>query len=463
MPDDQDHQDDRGRAAVTRRAARPGLRELAEKLVADAKACGSDEVEVTISDGYEFNVDVRKGRIEHLVEAGSRVCGMRVIKDRKTAFASSSDLSPATLRRLVRHAVKRAEVASPDEFAGLAPLAGETVDPARLDLYDPAVPLLEPKKKIGLALETERIALEDKRITNSYGSSFGTNEIRSVLANSNGFVGEYAETYCGLSVGLQAGGTDNAVEDSWFSSKRHFGDLARPEDVARRAVERTLRQLRPRKIRTQTVPVIFEPTQTAWLMGFLFSCVSGTAVYRKASFLAGRLGERIGNDLVTVIDDGLMPGGLGTRPFDSDGVPSRRTRVVAQGVLESYLCNVYAARKLGLRTTGSAAGSGVGPSNFYLAPGPATPGEIVASTRRGLILIRTLGHGLNSVSGDISRGAFGLWVEDGRVVYPVSEITISGNLGQLLGGIDAVGSDLEFLGPVAGPTIRVAEMTVAGN
>lgn len=444
--------------------ARPSdLRDLAERLVGQARACGADEVEVSVVDGREFDVDVRKGKIENLVEAGSRVCGLKVIKDKRTAYASSSDLGPETLRRLVRNAVRRAELANPDEFAGLAPLSKKTVDAAALDLFDPAVAGLGSETKVRLARDTERIALEDKRITNTYGANFGTNEIRSVLVNSKGFAGEFEQTYCELSVGLQAGDTDNRVEDSWFSAKRHVKNLATPEAVARKAVERTVRQLGPRKIKTQNVPVIFEPTQTSWLMGFLFGCAAGTAVYQKATFLAGKLGEKIGNDLMTVLDDGLMPGEMGTRPFDSDGVPSQRTVVLEKGVLKNYLCNTYAARKLGLESTGNAEGGGVGPNNFYLEPGRHSPGKIVAGTKKGLILIRTLGHGLNPVSGDISRGAFGLWVEDGEIVFPVSEVTISGHLGRILNEIEAVGNDLEFFSPVTGPTIKVAEMTVAGN
>jgi PmbA protein len=443
--------------------AAPALRELAESLVVFARACGADESEVSVSDGYEFNVDVRRGRIETLVEAGSRVCGVRVIKNKNTAIASSSDLDPGTLKRLIRNAVRRSELGNPDKFAGLAPLSKESVDAASLKLYDPAIAGLDSKTKIGLALTTERAALRDKRITNSYGATFASNEIRSVLAMSNGFVGEYAQTYCGLGVGLQAGDTDNRVEDSWSSSKRHFKDLESPEAIARKAVERTVRQLKPRKVKTQNVPVIFEPTQTAWLMGFLFGCITGTAVYQKATFLEGKLGQRIGNRLVTVVDDGLMPGELGSHPFDSDGLPSRRTVVVERGILKNYLCNHYAARKLRLKSTGNADGGGVGPNNFYLEAGTISPKDIVAGTKRGLILIRTLGHGLNSVTGDISRGAFGLWVEDGEIAYPVSEVTISGNLGRILEGIEAVGTDLEFHSSVTGPTVKVAEMTVAGE
>ncbi|MGZ5453139.1 MAG: TldD/PmbA family protein, partial [Candidatus Aminicenantales bacterium] len=278
-------------------------------------------------------------------------------------------------------------------------------------------------------------------------------------------VGEYEQTYCGLGVGLQAGDTDHRVEDSWSSSKRHFKDLETPAEIARKAVERTARQLNPRKIRTQNVPVIFDQTQTAWLLGFLFGCIAGTAVYQKATFLEGKLGQRIGSDRITVIDDALMRGALGSHPFDSDGLPCRRTVVVEKGILRSYLCNYYSARKLGLESTGSADGGGVGPGNFYLQPGPGalSPQDIIAGTKKGLLLIRTLGHGLNSVTGDISRGAFGLWIEDGAIAYPVTEATISGNLGRILETIEAVGTDLEFLGPVVGPTVKVAEMTVGGE
>ena len=448
---------------MRRRAGGSDLLSLAGDLASYSRKCGADEAAVSIIDGYEFNVDIRMGKIENLIEAGSRVCGLRVIKDKKTAFASSSDLSGNTLRRLIRNAVGRAALASPDDCAGLAPISKRAVDIPSLRLYDPAVPGLDSRTKIGLALETERIALADRRITNSYGASFVSHEARSVLANTNGFRGEFAQTYCGLSIGLQAGGTDNRVEDFWFTSKRHFAEMDPPEIVARKAVERTVRQLRPRKIKTQTVPVIFEPTQSSWLVGFLFSCVAGTAVYQKSTFLAGRLGRRIGNARITVVDNGLLPGEIGTRPFDSDGVPSRRTVVVEKGILRSYLCNTYAARKLKLASTGSGDGTGVSPSNFFLEPGKTSPRDIIASTKKGLILTRTLGHGLNPVTGDISRGAFGLWVEDGEIAFPVSEITISGNLNRILRDIEAVGNDLERNSPVAGPTIKVAEMTVAGE
>ncbi|MHB8055832.1 MAG: TldD/PmbA family protein [Candidatus Aminicenantales bacterium] len=446
-------------------ASRPGdgLKILAEKFVRFGLACGADEIEVGVGDDVEFGVDVRMGRIENLVEAGTRAMGVRVIKNQKTAYAGSSDLSDETVERLIRNAVRRADLANADAFAGLPETSPSPVDPATLDLYDPAVAALDPQTKIARALETERIALSDRRIVNSHGASYDTHEGYAVLANSRGFLGEYRKTFAGLNISLQAGETDDLVEDFWFSSKTHLEELASPEDVARKAVARTVRQLNPRKIETQRVPVIFDPMMTAGVLGFLFGCLTGTAVYQKATFLAERRGDRIGRETLTVVDDGLRPRLLGSSPFDSEGIPSRRTVVVENGVLKTFLCNTYAGRKIGLPSTGSADGGGVGPSNFYLLPGPFPPEEIIRSTPKGLYLIRTLGHGLNPVSGDISRGAFGIWIENGELAYPVSEITISGNLGELLNDIEMIGDDLVFDSSVCGPTIKVAEMQIAGR
>jgi len=442
---------------------KPELKELAERLVTFAKTEGADEVEITVVDGYEFSVDVRLGEIESLVEADSRSLGLKVIKDKKTAYASSSDLSFETLQKLVKSAIERANLANYDEYSGLPSLSQSQIDILSLKLYDPQMAELSTDKKIALAIETEKIGLSDKRITNSHGASFETREVKAVLANSNGFLQEYEQTYCGLSLGLQAGETDSKVEDGWFSAKRYFHQLESPQEVAKKAVERTVRQLNPRKIKSQNVPVILEPMMTSWLLGFLFACVSGTSIYQKTSFLVDKLGQRIGNDKVTVFDDGLIPGLLGTRPFDSEGVPSQRTLVVDKGILRNYLCNTYAARKLKLQSTGNADGAGVGPNNFYLVPGETSPEKIISSLDKGLILIRTIGHGLNPVNGDISTGAFGLWVEKGKIVYPVSEITVSGNLGNILNNIEIVGNDLDFRVPVAGPTVLVQELTVAGE
>ena len=438
-------------------------RELAEHLVQFGRKAGADEIEITILEGNEYSVDVRMGDIENLIEAGARSIGLRLIKDQKTAFASSSDFSETKLFNLIRNAVKRAELANPDEYAGLPELVERKIDIPALQLFDHNLSQLDSKRKIDLALETERIALEDKRITNSHGASFETHEMRTVLANSKGFSQEFKETVCSLSIGLQGGDTDAKVEGYWSSSKRFFSALETSEEIASKAVQRTVRQLNPRKIKTQNAPVVFEPRMTSWLLAFLFSCISGEAVYRKTSYLAEELGNKIAGSRISVFDDGLLPGKLGTLPFDSEGIPAQTTPVIEKGVLKNFLCNSYAARKLGLQSTGNADGNSVSPSNFYMMPGDRSAEDIVSSMDKGLILSRTIGHGLNPVNGDMSRGAFGLWVEKGEIVYPVSEITISGNLGKILMEIEDLGNDLEFDSPLAGPTIKVGELTIAGK
>jgi len=439
------------------------LQILAENLVEFGRKNGADEIEVSVYEGSEFSVDIRLGKIENLVEAGLYGLSFRVIKDQKTAFAVSSDLTEKTLHRLVKNSIERAELANPDEFAGLPELKEINSDESSMKLYDPDISSLDSRKKIDLALETETIALQDDRITNSHGSSFETREIKTILANSKGFSRGYMETFFSLGVGLQAGTTDEKVEDYWGSTDRFFIELDPPAEIAKNAVEKTLRQLKPQKIKTQNVPIIFEPRMTSWLLGFLFSCISGTSVYQKTSFLSDKLGKKIGNEIISIVDDGLLPGKLGTHLFDAEGIPAQKTQVIEQGVLKNFLCNTYAARKLNLKTTGNAEGNSVGPSNFYLEAGRTPPQEIIASLDEGLILTRTLGHGLNPITGDISRGAFGLWVENGEIVHPVSEITISGNLGTVLNTVEEIGNDLEFRSAVTGPTIKIAEMTIAGE
>jgi len=448
---------------VKSRNETPELKELAERLLTFGRSQGADEIEVTILDGLEFSVDVRLGKIENMVEAGSRYLGLRLIKDNKTAYATSSDLRMETLERLVKNGIRRALLANPDEHAGLPVLKQREFDASTLGLFDPNILELDSHHKIALATETETIALADKRITNSHGANFETRVINSVLANSHGFIHQYKESFCSLSVGIQAGKTDSKVEDFWSSSSRHFRTLEPPEKVGKIAVERTVRQLNPQKIKTQAVPVIFEPSMTSWLLGFLFSCVSGTAVYQKLSFLSDKLGKKIGNENITVYDDGQMPGRLGTRPYDSEGVPTGKHCVVKKGTLKNFLCNTYAGKKLDLPSTGNADGAGVGPNNFFLKPGDRSPEDIIQKTKKGLILIRTLGHGLNPVTGDISRGAFGLWVENGEIAYPVSEITIAGNLGTILNQVEEIGNDLEFRSTICGPTIKIQELTIAGK
>ena len=256
--------------------------------------------------------------------------------------------------------------------------------------------------------------------------------------------------------------------DYWFSVSRNLAKLDAPEQVGKIAAQRTLRRLGARKVKTAKVPIVFDPMVANSILEHIFEGVNGDAVYRGASFLAGKLGEKIAGPNVTIIDDGTMVGGFGSSPFDGEGVPTRRTVVVENGVLKSYILNTYTAKKLGLKTTGNAsrglAGTpGIGPGNYFLQPGTKTPQQIIGEIQEGLYVTEFLGHGANLVTGDYSRGASGLWISGGQLAYPVEEITVAGNLKELFFNISEIGTDLEFRGSVASPTIRVDGLMVGGE
>jgi PmbA protein len=256
--------------------------------------------------------------------------------------------------------------------------------------------------------------------------------------------------------------------DSWDTLARAFAELETPESVGRTAAQRALRRLKPVKVETQKVPVVFEPRTARTLLDHIFDAVHGMSVYRHESFLAGKLGQKVAAESVTIIDDGTIPGLFGSSPFDDEGVPSRRTAVIEKGVLKSYLLNTYAARKLGMKTTGNASrgltgNAGIGHGNFYIEKGVQTPEQILAGVSNGFYVTELMGFGVNTVTGDYSRGAAGLWIRNGELAYAVSEVTIAGNLQEMLMGLETLGSDLQFRRPISAPTIKIGEMTVGGR
>jgi PmbA protein len=256
--------------------------------------------------------------------------------------------------------------------------------------------------------------------------------------------------------------------DYWYSSNRKFARLESPKAVGEKAAQRALRRLGARKVKTCDVPIVFDPEISASLVRNLSSAISGYALYKGASFLVGKLGAQIASELVTVVDDGTILGALGSRPFDGEGLPTRSKTIVEKGRLQSYLLDTYSGRKLGMASTGNASRSvgeppGVAPSNFYLAPGMHSPAAIIRSVKQGFYVTELIGFGVNMVTGDYSRGAVGLWIEDGELSYPVEEVTIAGNLKEMFQNIEMVGDDLEMRGRIAAPTIKVSQMTVAGN
>jgi len=445
------------------------LLELAAGIVKRAQAAGATDAECTIAEGDEFSANIRMREVENLKEAGSRGAGLRILKGKRTGSSYTSDLSPEGIDHLLKSAIELADITTDDPDAGLPNAAELGSIGGDLQLYSADIEGLDTALKIDTARRAEDAALSaDPRIANSEGASFDTHVGRHIFANSRGFAGEYRSSYCGFSCVPVARDGESMERDYWESSSRRFDKLESPESVGRKAAARALRRLNAVKVETQRVPVVFEPRTARSLLDSLFEAVHGMLIYRHESFLAGKLGEKVASDRVTIVDDATLPGLFGSSPFDDEGVPSRRTVVMDQGVLKSYLLNTYAAKKLGLKTTGNASrglsgNAGIGHGNFYLEPGVQTPEQIIAAIPNGFYVTELIGMGVNIVTGDYSRGAAGLWIRNGELAFAVSEVTIAANLKDMLMGIDAVGNDLEFRSSISAPTLMIGEMTVGGK
>ena len=448
---------------------------LAADVVAAAMKAGASDAEAVVREGDEFSVNVRMGQVETLKESGSRGMGLRVFLGNRSASTSTSDLTADGIRQLVEGAMALAKVTEADPFTGL-PERDEfgSID-GDLHLYYEDVYSLPGPERIEWARRAEDAALKaDPRITNSDGGSFDAATGSKVLANSRGFVGSYRSSYAGVSAAPLAMDANGQMQrDGWWSSARRLRDLETPESIGQEAARRTLRRLGARRVPTQRVPIVFAPEVARSLIGSVFEAASGDSIWRGASFLAGRLDSKIASENLTIVDDNTMllptgAGGFGTSPFDGEGLPSRRTVVVEAGVLRTYLLNTYSARKLAMKSThnasrGLAGTPGIGCGNLYLEPGAQTPEEILAAIPAGLYVTSLMGFGVNVVTGDYSRGATGLWIENGELTHAVEEVTIAGNLAEMLMNVTAIGNDLEFRGSVASPTLRIDGMTIAGG
>jgi PmbA protein len=446
------------------------LHEVTADVVARAMKAGATAAEAVAREGSQFSTVVRLGQVETLKESGSRGVGLRVFLGRRAASTYSSDFTREGIEHLVNGAMDLARVTSEDPFAGLPEAQEFGTVKGDLQLYFDDVYSLPPEQRIDYARRTERAALDcDPRLTNSDGGSFDASTGSKVLANSLGFVGESRGSYCSLSAAPIAQAENGAMQrDYWFSVARTLKKLDTPEAVGKEAARRTLRRLGARKIASTKVPVVLDPMMAGSILDSIFDAVNGDAIYRQSSFLEGKLGEKIADSKVTIIDDGTMVGGFGSAPFDGEGVPTRRTMVIEKGVLKSYLLNTYTARKLNLKTTGNAsrglAGNpGIGTWNSYLEAGTKTPQEIISGVKNGFYVTEFLGFGVNLVTGDYSRGASGLWIENGELTYPVEEVTVAGNLKDMLNHISEIGNDLEFRGSTACPTLRIDGLTVGGE
>jgi PmbA protein len=447
----------------------PDLKQIAVDVLDRAKKRGANEADVVVADGDTFSVQVRLTKVDRLTKAREKRLGVRVFFGKRSASASTSDFSRESLDRLVAETCALATAVAEDVVSGLPAPDLLANDPPDLDLHDPTQ--LDAETQISLARRAEECAMaEDPRITNSEGADFSSASGRVLLGNTHGFVGEYRSSSFSISVSPIATGADGEgmQRDYWYAAQRKAARLESPESVGREAARRTVRRLGARKVTTRKAPVVFDQETAGGLLGNLCSAISGYSLYKGASFLMGQLGRPLFPNFVTIYDDGLIPGGLGSRPFDGEGLRTRKNTIVDQGVLTSYLLDTYSGRKLGMASTGNASRSvgespSVGPTNFFLVPGSASPAGIIGSVKDGLYVTELIGFGINMVTGDYSRGAAGFWIENGELAYPVEEITIAGNLKDMFGAIEMVGSDLEFRGRIASPTIKIGEMMIAGS
>ena len=452
---------------MTRVIAEQDYTNIAQDLLARAAKHGATASDVMVADGETLSVQVRMGAVDRLTKAREKRLGLRVFFGQRSASASTSDFSRDSLERFVGETCTLAQAVVEDPVSGLPEPGQFATDFPELNIHESTK--LQTDQQIDLALRAERAAFAaDSRITNSEGGECDSSSGRIILANSHGFVGQYANSSFSLSVSPIASDAAGMQRDYWYGVNRAFAKLESPEAIGREATRRTVRKLGARKVSTCRVPVIFDPEVAGSLLSHLCSALSGYALYKGASFLIGQLGQQIAPDFVTIYDDGRMPGGLGTRPFDGEGLPTRKQAMVERGRLASYILDTYSGKKLGLPSTGNAARSigespSAGPTNFYMVPGTTSPEDILASVKQGLYVTDLIGFGINMGTGDYSRGASGFWIENGELAYPVEEITIAGNLKQMYANIETIGTDLVFRGRIASPTVKLAEMTLAGN
>jgi len=436
--------------------------DVAVRAVEAAIGAGAHAAEATYSMTDRFHVEARETTISKLERSSGSSLHVRLLRAGRRATLVTSDLSPQGLRETIGRAFEQIPYVASDEFTGLPDECGSFA--GDLALCDEHVSQRDDEAKIEDALALERIIrASDARIVNSSGSHYADATSILALANSNGFTGAYAGTRASLSTGPVADEEGTKRTAHYGTAARLTRDLESRDDVGRIAARRAVEMFGARKPRTMRVPVIFERDTAAAVLDDIFSAIAASNVAVGNSWLADRIGDRIGSELVTIVDDGTLPGRLGSAPFDGEGVATRRTPVIERGVLRTFLYDTYYARKLGAKTTGNSTGGGIGANNFYLEPGAQTLGELIASTPRGVLVLDTIGFATEHATGTYSRGARGFMIEDGELAYPVDEFTVAGNFAAMLAAVDGIADDLRFDGVTVSPSFRVGEMTVSGN
>jgi len=439
---------------------------LTEKLMKDCLKKGADQAEVYLESGRNLRIEVRNGEIETVQEAASHGVGFRVFVAGKMAFSSCNDFSESALANAIDKAIGFAANTTTDENnvlpvdKGLTDVSG---------LYDPHIAQVPMEEKIALAKQAEQLAMKDSRITKSAGSGYSEGEAEIYLVNSNGLSKSYRETACSFGVYVVAEKGDQKSSGGESCSRRYFQELKAPEEVAEKASRDAYEMLDPRMVKTQKADVIFDPDVARSLLGGILSAVNGERVLQGASFLAGKMDQKIASSLVTIIDDGTRSKGLGSKPFDGEGVPTQKRTIIDKGVLKGFMYNTIVAKRAGVQSTGNASRGGfrslpgIGAHNFYMDAGPDSPEDIIRATQRGLYLKGVTGYGIIPVNGNFSGGASGFWIEDGKIAFPVQGLTIAGTAFEMLNAIDMVGNDLDLTRSFTAPTFRIKSVQIGGE
>jgi PmbA protein len=438
---------------------------LPQELVERCLRRGADAAEVFLETNRQLSLTVRNGEMETVQESAANGVGFRVFADGRMGFAHSNDLSDGAVDQAIGSALAFARHMTADEHnllpddPGVTPVEG---------LYDEELAAVPMDRKIALITEAEALAMEDPAVNRSGGARWGEGERAVHLANSHGLAKSYRTTACSFGVSVVAEKGDQRSSGGESCSRRFVADLASPREVADEAARRAREMLDPRMVRTQRAPVIFHPDVASALLGGILGAINGERVLQGASFLAGRIGEPIGSELLTVVDDGTLPKGMATAPFDGEGVPTHRRVIIERGVLQGFMYNTAVAARAGLASTGNASRGGysslpgIGPHAFYMLAGNTDPEAILRETPRGLYVNGVTGYGINPVDGNFSGGAQGFWMENGVRAFPVRGLTIAASAAEMLHGIDRMGSDLDLNRTLTGPTFRIREMQIGG-
>ncbi len=432
---------------------------LAGEAVSHARTLGADAVHAVAADGRSTEIEIREGHIEKVEQAEARDISLKVYAGKSSATISGSVLTKEAIHRLAETALAMAKLAPPDPYAGIADPEQLATEIRDLDLAGDDMPNAEGLEK--LARQAEAAGLAVAGVSKSGGAGASASDRSIAVVMSNGFAQGYRRTGVGLSMSAIAGEGLGMQRDYDYTSAIHFADLRNAEEIGREAGERAVRRLAPRKVKSQSVPVIYDRRVASGLIGHLLGAINGAAIARGTSFLKDCLGSEIFGSHITIIEDPFIRRGLGSRPFDGEGLACRKTKLIDQGVLTNWILDLRSARQLGLKPTGQGSRGGPSTSNVYLPAGAQSPEEQIKEISQGLYVTELIGSSVNMVTGDYSRGASGFWIENGELTYPVSEITIAGNLKDMFRTIMPA-SNLEFRSSVNAPNCRVEGLTIAG-